>query len=324
MGITAVQPNASDWQKFYVPATQGFGDSPEYTAEVNAARLREAMLQAQQLQQATLTTQGMQPQGTSSTSSSSIASGSYSMPGVTGGSYSMPNIGGTGIQGNFSGMPTSYITSAGGGSNTQPVSEQLRYDPWSAFRDDAAVQLNDARTGTDPSQVFQSKLAEMANGTFSPDDPSYRWRYDQGQQAVERSLAAKGLLNSGNAAIELQQYGQGAASQEYGAQFDRMLKGLTASESAYDSSMQRLMKMAGVDIDPTAGGMLNVAQGNLGVSQGELGVKQAGLGLEAQQMANQYDLGMRELVLKQMLAQQAQNGNVGGTSGTNWSAIFNT
>jgi uncharacterized protein YukE len=153
-------------------------------------------------------------------------------------------------------------------------------DPWAAYRGGAATQLNTMRQ-SDPSDFYRDKLLQMGGGTprtpsggapkskslrgmashgggtggaasgggqsdFLTNDPSYQWRFQQGQQAVERSLASKGLLQSGNAAIELQQYGQGAASQEYGAQFTRMLQGMEGVSSQYDTQMQRLMEMAGV------------------------------------------------------------------------------
>lgn len=57
--------------------------------------------------------------------------------------------------------------------------------------------------------------------TFTQDDPSYTWRFDQGQKAVESSAANRGGLFSGRAAKELQRYGQDAASQEYSAAFNR-------------------------------------------------------------------------------------------------------
>lgn len=204
--------------------------------------------------------------------------------------------GGGGMPGSYT-MPTVSVSTApsvGGGANPQSYAEQLRYDPWALHRGDAGTALAGQMTGS-PSDVYANKLANMVNGEFTPDDPSYQFRYQQGQQAAERSLASRGLLNSGNAAIELQQYGQGAASQEYQAQFSRMVQGLTASESVYDTQMQRLMKMAGVDIDPTAGGLLNVQQGQLGVNQGKLGVDISQLGLNAQQIANNYTTDMARI-----------------------------
>lgn len=127
------------------------------------------------------------------------------------------------------------------------LKQQRAVDPWSYYRGGAAdllAQNTDPRN--DPSNIYRSKLQQMMTGEFSPDDPSYQWRFDQGQQTTERSLAARGLLNSGNAAIELQEYGQGAASQEYGAQFARTLQALTGVEDQYSSQMSRLMELAGI------------------------------------------------------------------------------
>lgn len=81
-------------------------------------------------------------------------------------------------------------------------------------------------------QLMQQMLTPGYN--FASSDPSYKWRLDQGNAALSSSMAAKGLLNSGAAAIEALNYGQGAASQEYGAQFARA--------GAQDTSQQRLQQ----------------------------------------------------------------------------------
>lgn len=52
-------------------------------------------------------------------------------------------------------------------------------------------------------------------------DPGYQFRLQEGQKALERSAAARGGLFSGRAAKDLTNYGQGAASQEYGNAFNR-------------------------------------------------------------------------------------------------------
>ena len=51
---------------------------------------------------------------------------------------------------------------------------------------------------------------------------AYKFRVNQGQEALQRSLGAKGLLNSGNRLMELTKYGQDMASQEYDAQYGRL------------------------------------------------------------------------------------------------------
>lgn len=51
---------------------------------------------------------------------------------------------------------------------------------------------------------------------------AYKFRVNQGQEALQRQLAAKGMLNSGNRLMELTKYGQDMASQEYDAQYGRL------------------------------------------------------------------------------------------------------
>lgn len=76
-------------------------------------------------------------------------------------------------------------------------------------------------------QAFNSNSG-TGGGTLSnlakiDQSPSYQWRYDQGLEAVNRTAAAKGMLGSGNRLAELTKYGQGMASQEYEAEFQRQL-----------------------------------------------------------------------------------------------------
>lgn len=52
-------------------------------------------------------------------------------------------------------------------------------------------------------------------------DPSYQWRFNQGQRALEAGAAARGGLFTGGQAQALQNYGQNAASQEYQNAFNR-------------------------------------------------------------------------------------------------------
>lgn len=176
-------------------------------------------------------------------------------------------------------------------------------DPWGFYRENAGNQLNSKfLNGNDPSDFYRNKLQALSSGQFGPSDPSYQWRFDQGQQAVERSQAAKGLLNSGNAAIELQQYGQGAASQEYQAEFQRTLQGLSGVESQYNSQFSRLAQMAGINLDPTGSDKIDVAhEGNAVQAQGNqlnYSAKIADINNNQSQwqdqlgMAQQYDKGL--------------------------------
>jgi hypothetical protein len=288
----------------------GYDADAAYEMQINANRREDLAQQEYELKQMML---GQARGGTAGGMQTNAYGGPISSGSSSGGSFSssLPTV--TSVPSGPGGMPVAPSVNAS--PNLQSMSEQLRYDPWAANRTQAGTQLAGQMGQTSPSGVYQDKLAQMANGTFSPDDPSYQWRFQQGQQAAERSLAARGLLNSGNAAIELQQYGQGAASQEYGAQFNRMLQGLAGTESAYDTQMQRLMKMAGVDANPVAGGQLNVAQEQTGIDRGRLG-------LASQELTNQYDLGYRNLgIQSQELAIKQQMAN-NSNSAAQWGALF--
>jgi len=155
----------------------------------------------------------------------------------------------------------------------------------------------DAQMAKDPSNGYADQLKTLMTGQFSPNDPSYAWRFQQGQQAVERSAAARGLLQSGNAAIELQQYGQGMASQEYGAQFNRTLSAMGASESAFQASYNRLAELAGM----TTGMQANSQNTNYNYSnlaeraqnnQQQIGLGYAGLAARTQD--NQGQLAVQQ------------------------------
>lgn len=191
----------------------------------------------------------------------------------------------------------------------------------------------DAQMAKDPSNGYADQLKTLMTGQFSPSDPSYSWRFQQGQQAVERSLAARGLLQSGNAAIELQQYGQGMASQEYGAQFNRTLSAMGASESAFQASYNRLAELAGMTTGMQANSQntnynyLNLAeraqnnqqqiglgyaglaertqanQGQLAVQQGQLLNQNRAMNIQEQQYRDQKQTGEnRDSAFKEVLA----------------------
>lgn len=72
-------------------------------------------------------------------------------------------------------------------------------------------------------QAGQTALQNMQAPSMEAlqNDPGYQFRLQQGQQALERSLAAQGLGQSGAALKAAQEYGQGVAGQTYDNFFDR-------------------------------------------------------------------------------------------------------
>ena len=70
---------------------------------------------------------------------------------------------------------------------------------------------------------YQNQLNNLlANPSSISQNPAYQFALDQGNQAINRSAAAKGTLNSGNVLAELAKYGQGMASQGYQQQLNNL------------------------------------------------------------------------------------------------------
>lgn len=68
------------------------------------------------------------------------------------------------------------------------------------------------------------QLSSALSGGFNfEEDPGYQFRLQQGQQALERSLASQGLSQSGAALKAAQEYGQNLANQTYDDAYNRYL-----------------------------------------------------------------------------------------------------
>ena len=88
----------------------------------------------------------------------------------------------------------------------------------------------DVKGYADP--YVQSGLSHMADYNkmgefdfqFNQDDPSYKWRLEEGLQGVQRTQAGAKMLGSGNTLAALNTRAQNEASQEYQAEFDRDFK----------------------------------------------------------------------------------------------------
>lgn len=75
-----------------------------------------------------------------------------------------------------------------------------------------------------PEQEYWGEAGQLTRPfEFGETDPSYQWRFNQGREALEQSAAARGGYFSGQTGMDLEQYGQNMASQEYQDEFNRHL-----------------------------------------------------------------------------------------------------
>jgi hypothetical protein len=110
-------------------------------------------------------------------------------------------------------MDTAQGAAAGARGAAQTANTYL--DPYLQQGQGANTTLADWAT--------QKLTGPQAQFEFSQNDPSYKWRLAQGEQALQRSAAARGALTGGGTMKALTRYAQGAASQEYGAEHARWL-----------------------------------------------------------------------------------------------------
>lgn len=73
--------------------------------------------------------------------------------------------------------------------------------------------------------------------------PGYQYALEQGNQAINRSAAAKGMLNSGNVLAELAKFGQGMASQNYQQQLQNQQQAVQ-QEMSQANALADLMRGA--------------------------------------------------------------------------------
>lgn len=85
-------------------------------------------------------------------------------------------------------------------------------------------------------------------------DPGYNFRMSEGVKALERSAAARGLLQSGSTLKGITQYGQDVASQEYGNAFQRYL-------TEREARMDPYRYLTGIGQAAAAGQAANVGEG---------------------------------------------------------------
>lgn len=94
-------------------------------------------------------------------------------------------------------------------------------------QDQQQQMYNEARGNFQPylsagTTSLGSLMSLLSNPNSIQQSPAFQFQMQQGQQALERSAAARGGLNSGGFAKDLTNYSQGLASNEYQNQFNRL------------------------------------------------------------------------------------------------------
>lgn len=123
---------------------------------------------------------------------------------------------------------------------------------------------------------FDTYLASkgLAGGKFDTSNPAYQFQLKQGQQALDRSSAARGMGASGAQMKAAQQYGQNLASQEYDKQYNRAssefgdyfnrLAGLSQGGQQAAGSMAQAGNQYAAGSGNTLGNLSNAQTGILG------------------------------------------------------------
>jgi hypothetical protein len=122
-----------------------------------------------------------------------------------------------------------------------------------------ATDAEMAAAGSPYAGVFQEQFTPGDLTT----DPSYQWRLNEGNRNMRAAQAAGGNRFGGQAMKDITNYNQGAASQEYGAAYERFNKNKSL---LYD----RLAGIAG--IGSTAGNAGAAATTNTGSNMGSTGM----------------------------------------------------
>jgi hypothetical protein len=183
--------------------------------------------------------------------------------------------------------------------------QQANQQPWLDAGKGALPQLS-SMASTTP----QFTQADFLNNM----DPAYQFDLQQGQQALERSAAAQGGLQSGGTLKALTQYAQGQASNEYQNAYNRYMNN-------QNTQFNRLASLAG--IGQTAGAQMGQAGENMAGNVGNIMTGAANAqGAAAIAQGNAYSSGLstlgsgigNNLMANQFINRYGSNGGYGAAS----------
>ncbi len=132
--------------------------------------------------------------------------------------------------------------------------------------------------------------------------PDYKFAFDQGNQALTFSNAAKGLLQSGSNLKDIVGFGQGLASQQFGNYVNRLSGLANMGQNSAAGAASNALGFAGQMGNTTLAGGQAGASGAVGAANALTGGIGSYLNYNQQQQNNQ------------MLQQALSNRNVGGSN----------
>jgi hypothetical protein len=101
-------------------------------------------------------------------------------------------------------------------------------------------------------------MAPFAAAFQIPDvteDPGYKFRLNEGMNAIKRDKSAAGTLRTGGALKDLESFAQGLASQEYQNAYDRAWQQYMGAFNIFDRNQAnqygRLRDVAGMGLNAT-------------------------------------------------------------------------
>lgn len=114
-------------------------------------------------------------------------------------------------------------------TNSAIAEQRRQYDqnrtdmlPWLTAGSSAVNRLSDLLgVSSNNTTTGYGSLTKPFGIADYQEDPGYQFRLNQGQEALQRSLGARGMLNSGNRLMELTKYGQDMGTQEYQNAYNR-------------------------------------------------------------------------------------------------------
>lgn len=149
-------------------------------------------------------------------------------------------LGHDGINGNAAANPTfsGYVRNTQGADALTRAPQQATGDPGADY---AAQDLGNL------DEFAPQQFSFTAQDLYA--DPSYQFRLDQGQKALERSAAARGRLFSGATGQALVDYGQQSASQEFDTAYNRAFNAFQIEDT---NKWNRLGALSGAGSNATA------------------------------------------------------------------------